>query len=384
MTQILEPSQPRRPRRSLASFFFGVALFVLIGFILWIGQGVLIPLVIAAFLSFLIITVKRGIDRSPLIGKRLPEMVSFALAFGVIVLVMFLLAAIIRNNIEAVVAAAPSYSARLIEIWRDLTSFTARLPFGDDIQSGLANLESNFAQMVGGYAGDVAAIARGLVGGLVTVLLYTVFILAERGRVLKKIVKIAGPHGAESLVSEVIEDIQVLVHTYISVKTLTSLTVAGISFVIMTFLQIDFAGFWALLIFALNFIPVIGSIIAVILPTFLALVQPGGGLGLFVLTGVLLTAAEQCVGTLVEPRMMGRSLNLSPLVILISLASWGSLWGIAGAFLCVPMTVALMIVLAQFESTRPVAVLLSDNGEVEPLKRGDPGRTKAGGRPVKA
>ncbi|MCQ8184072.1 AI-2E family transporter [Parvularcula maris] len=374
----------RRPRRSLASFFFGVAIFVLIGFILWIGQGVLIPLVIAAFLSFLIVTVKRGIDRAPGVGKRLPEAVSFALSFGVIVLIMFLLAAIIRNNIEAVVAAAPSYSARLIEIWRELTSFTGSLPFGADIQAGLANLENNLVEMIGGYAGDVATIARGVVGGLITVLLYTVFILAERGRVLNKIVKIAGPHGAEHVVSEVIEDIQVLVRTYISVKTLTSLTVAAISFVIMALLEIDFAGFWALLIFALNFIPVIGSIIAVLLPTFLALVQPGGGLGLFILTGVLLTAAEQLVGTLIEPRMMGRSLNLSPLVILISLAAWGSLWGIAGAFLCVPMTVALMIILAQFESTRPVAVLLSDNGEVEPLKRGEPGKTKAGGKALKA
>lgn len=359
----------RNNPRSLPNLFFGVGIFVLSGFVLWIGQGVIIPFVIAGFLSFLIVTVKRRIERLPGIGRFLPEAVSFILSFGVIVLMLFGLAAIIRTNIEAVVVAAPGYYERFIELWSGISGAVDELPFGIDIQPGLENLQSNAVSAAQNYLGNIAGIASGLAGSLITVFLYTAFILVERGRLFKKITKIAGPHGAERLVSGVIDDIQVLVRTYISVKTFTSVIVAAISYVIMLLLGIDFAGFWALLIFALNFIPVIGSIIAVVLPTLLALVQPGGGVGLFIATGVLLTLAEQAIGSLVEPRMMGRSLNLSPLVILISLAMWGSLWGVAGMFLCVPITVALMIILAQFETTTPIAIMLSDNGNVEPLHR---------------
>lgn len=370
MSIIADEVGKRKNARSLSSFFFGVGIFVLAGFILWIGQGVLIPFVIAAFLSFLIVTVKRRIERLPGLGRFIPEALSFTLSFAFILAIMFVLAAIIRSNIEAVVAAAPGYGERLGEIWRDLTVSADTMPFGADIREGLDNLQANALEVTQSYLGNVAAVARGLVGSLITVFLYTAFILVERGRLLSKLTKIAGPHGADKLVSDVIDDIQRLVRTYISVKTLTSFVVAIISLVIMMLLGIDFAGFWALLIFALNFIPVIGSIIAVVLPTLLALVQPGGGLGLFILTGVLLTTAEQVVGSFVEPRMMGESLNLSPLVILLSLAAWGSLWGIAGMFLCVPMTVAIMIILAQFEATKPVAILLSDNGEIDALQRG--------------
>lgn len=361
-----------KPRRSLPALFYGAGLFVMVGFVLWIGQGVLVPLVIAGFLSFLIVTVKRRIERLPVVGALLPEGAAFTLSFAAIVFVLFILVAIIRTNIEAVVDAAPGYNARLIEIWSGLNTYAQNLPaVGADLQGALDNLQDNAIAVVQGYLGNIAGIASGALGSLITVLLYTAFMLVERGRFLKKLTRIAGPHGAERLVNGVIDDIGRLVREYISVKTLTSFIVAVISFIIMMILGIDFAGFWALLIFALNFIPVIGSIIAVILPTVLALVQPGGGLTLFIMTGVLLTIAEQIVGSLIEPRMMGRSLNLSPLVILLSLASWGTLWGIAGMFLCVPMTVAMMIILAQFDATRPVAILLSDNGEVEPLKRGE-------------
>lgn len=370
-------SAVQRPdSRSVATLFFGVGIFVLGGFILWIGQGVLVPLVIAGFLSFLIVTVKRRIERVPGLGKVLPEAVSFTLSFALIVLALFLLASIIRNNIEAVVTAAPGYTERFVELWRGLSSFAEQFPFGDSFQTSLDNLQDNAVEAAQSYLGNVANVARGLVGSLITVFLYTAFILVERGRLFKKITKIAGPHGAERLVSGVIDDIQMLVRTYISVKTLTSFFVAALAYAIMLALGIDFAGFWALLVFSLNFIPVLGSIIAVVLPTSLALVQPGGGLGLFVATGVLLTVAQQFIGSLVEPRMMGQSLNLSPLVILISLAMWGSLWGVAGMFLCVPITVAMMIILAQFETTKPIAIMLSDNGNVDSLNKAPTGVDK--------
>ncbi|MEM6913565.1 MAG: AI-2E family transporter [Pseudomonadota bacterium] len=363
------PPVKRAASQSLGALFYGAGIFVLAGFVLWIGQPVLIPLVIAAFLSFLIVSVKRQIGSLPGIGRVLPESVHFTLAFGVIVMVLFVLAAIIRNNIGSVVEAAPGYNERLQEIGTGLSAYALDLPFvGNDLRETIDNLQINTLNIVQTTLGNIASIASGLIGSLVTVLLYTAFMLVERGRFMKKVARIADLRGASAVVDDVIDDIGHLVQQYISVKTFTSLMVAGISWALMQVLGIDFAGFWALLIFGLNFIPIIGSIIGVMLPTALSLVQPEGGFGLFFLTLGLLTAAQQVVGSIIEPRLMGSSLNLSPLIILLSLATWGALWGIAGMLLCVPMTVAIMIVLAQFKATQPVAILLSDNGEVGPLE----------------
>ncbi|WP_031555569.1 AI-2E family transporter [Parvularcula oceani] len=361
----------RGDRRSLQALFFGLGFAIMFVFVLWIAKGVIVPVVIAAFVSFLIVTVKRGIDRVPVIGRHLPESIEFILAFAVIVLVLFGLALIIRENVEEVVAQAPLYQARFGEITQNAIVFVTDLPFVTEEAADAADTLREQAVAFGQDAlGDVAGLASGILGGLLTIFLYTAFMLVERGRFLVKVTKIAGPKNAAVIVHDVIDDIGHLVRQYISIKTLTSLIVAAISYAIMTVLGVDFAAFWALIIFAFNFIPIIGSIIAVILPSVLALVQPGGGLALAALTLGLLTAAEQAVGSVLEPRLLGRSLNLSPLVILLSLASWGTLWGFAGMLLCVPITVAIMIVLSQFETTRAIAVLLSDNGEVAPLKRG--------------
>jgi predicted PurR-regulated permease PerM len=336
-----------------------------------VAQGVIVPVVVAAFLSFLIVTVKRGIDRVPVIGKRLPEAIEFVLAFAVIAGVLFALGLVVRENVEEVVRQAPAYQARLTQIARDgLTTAQGWGLMSTDASDALAEVPEQASRLARDYLGDVAGIAGGLLGGTITILLYTAFMLVERGRFLRKVTSIAGPEAASAIVSDVIDDIGHLVRQYISIKTLTSLIVAAVSLAIMLALGVDFAAFWALLIFAFNFIPIIGSIIAVILPSVLALVQPDGGLLLALLTLGLLTAAEQAVGSVIEPRLLGKSLNLSPLVILLSLASWGTLWGFAGMLLCVPITVAIMIVLSQFATTRPLAVLLSDNGEVAPLKRG--------------
>jgi len=87
-------------------------------------------------------------------------------------------------------------------------------------------------------------------------------------------------------------------------------------------------------------------------------------LGPFIVTISVLTAVQFCIGSLLEPRLMGNRLNLSPIVILLSLGLWGSVWGIPGMFLCVPITVIIMIICSYFPTTRPLAILLSGNGKV--------------------
>ena len=150
---------------------------------------------------------------------------------------------------------------------------------------------------------------------------------------------------------------------YVGIKTLVSLMTSLFSYLVMRLIGLDFAEFWAFLIFILNFIPFIGSIIATILPATLALIQFTTFTPFFIVAGGV-TLVQFIVANLIEPRLMGHSLNLSPLVIFLSLALWGALWGIAGMFLCVPLTVIIVIVLSYFPQTRPIAIVLSKDGRM--------------------
>ena len=133
-------------------------------------------------------------------------------------------------------------------------------------------------------------------------------------------------------------------------------------FVVMLLVGVDFALFWAILIGLLNYIPFIGSLIGVIFPVLLAVAQ-FGSIQTALLVLVLLTAAQLWVGNGLEPKMIGKKVNLSPFVVLVSLGLWTSLWGVAGSILAIPLTSILAIIFSHFDGTRPLAVLLSDDPE---------------------
>ena len=136
-------------------------------------------------------------------------------------------------------------------------------------------------------------------------------------------------------------------------------------------LGLDNALFWAFVIFLLNYVPTVGSIVATVLPTLFALVQfDSYWMPLAVFAGVGFW--QFAIGNFLQPRMQGQSLNLSILVVLLSLSIWGAIWGIAGMFLAAPLTVMVMIVLSQFPTTYPIAVILSANGRPVAGKRAVP------------
>lgn len=354
-----------------ARVFYNLAVAILIGFMLYIGRSILIPLIAAVFLSFLIFTVKENFRRIPLIGKFIPNWLGYILAFAGIFSIIFLFVEIIKSNVEQLVDFAPAYRARLEEVADQAIAYIRSLTFlpSDFLGNTLDRLRSQALSMIQPLASGFAGSARSLVTGSVVIFLYTVFILVERGRIFKKVALLTTDEERRRAIDETIGDIGALVRQYITVKTITNLITAGISYALMIFIGVDFAGFWALMIFALNYIPMFGAASAITLPVLWALIQPdGGGPQMMIKTLVLLIGTEQIMSNGIEPRIVGKSLNLSPLVILISLAFWGSMWGFAGFLLSVPMTVSLMLILTQFRSTRPIAIMLSDEGEIAPLK----------------
>ncbi|MFN7496441.1 MAG: AI-2E family transporter, partial [Hyphomonadaceae bacterium] len=148
---------------------------------------------------------------------------------------------------------------------------------------------------------------------------------------------------------------------YLWVQTITGLMIAVASWALFAVVGLENGLFWATIIFVLSYIPVVGGAAGSLLPAIFALVQFTSPVpALVILAGT--QGIGFVVGNIIQPRMTGDSLNISVLVVFLSLVFWGKLWGGPGAFLAVPMTVMLMIVLAQFPSTRWIAVLLSNNG----------------------
>ncbi len=371
---------------SIARTFYGLAIAILIGFVAYIGRGVLIPLVIAGFLCFLIYTLKDNVRRTPYVGRFIPNWLGFLIAFGLIGAGAVLFVEIVRANVEALLDAWPAYETRLRAIAGDALDWVRNSSIiPADLLGGVEQIQQSAIDLIRPLLSRAASSLTGLTSNFVTfitIFLYLVFMLIERGRIFHKINLLGADDRERSVINETIGDIGVLVRQYITVKTISNLVTAAISFAIMKIIGIQFAGFWALLIFTLNYIPIFGAASAITLPVLLALVQPdGGGVQMALTALVFLIGAEQIMSNGIEPRLVGRTLNLSPLVVLFSLSVWGSLWGFAGLLLSVPITVTVMLVLTQFESTRPIAIMLSDDGKIADLKH-PPGELVEDGLPT--
>ena len=193
--------------------------------------------------------------------------------------------------------------------------------------------------------------------------MFVLFLLLEQHIFSRKITVLCPNAEREARVRRMLEQIGSEIQSYLWMKTLMGLLVTGLSYTVMKAVGVDLAEFWALLIFSLSYIPYIGAWLGVMFPTALALVQ-FETLTPFLITAGLLAVIQFACGSILEPRIMGKGLNISPLIMLLSLSVWGALWGIVGMFMAVPIMVVVMIVCSHFEATRPIAIMMSANGEV--------------------
>jgi len=191
----------------------------------------------------------------------------------------------------------------------------------------------------------------------VLVMLFLLFILMGRNQFNKKL-EMAFDKKRSSRVVAVFTNINEQIQKYILMKTLISLITAALVTGVLMYFNVEFAMIWGILTFLLNFIPSIGSVIATILPVTTALIQFESYLTI-ILVAAILISIQFIMGNVVDPQVVGGSVNLSPLVVLFSLIFWGWLWGIIGMFLAVPLSVVIKIVMENIDSLRFISVLMS-------------------------
>src|SRR5262249_54116865 len=197
----------------------------------------------------------------------------------------------------------------------------------------------------------------GFASNVVVVLVYLVFLLVEQAGFARRIESAFGPVRARPILA-VVARINTSITQYLAVMTFVCLLTGILTTAVLLAFGVDYAILWGILTFLANYIPYLGSLVAVALPVLLTVVQFGG---LWPAVGVLvlLVLINNVIGFVIQPMMAGRRLDLSPLMILVSLAFGSAVWGVVGMILAVPMAVVVKTVLENVEETRPIAGLMA-------------------------
>ncbi len=334
---------------------WSIILAVSLSFLV-LGKSFLIPLAIATLLWILLDAIRELlIQRTPL-GKNLPGWSVTLLAITVVIVANYLVISVITSQSDEFQAAIPVYQTNFASLADGLASSLSvdELP---TTQSLLDRLD--FAALFSWLGDSVTA----LMSDIVLIAIYVGFLLAEERILPEKIARLQKDSDAAGQIQQLASNIAMSVQRYIGMKTLVSAVTGLVSYLVLILVGVDFAAIWALLIFFLNFIPNIGSVLGVAFPALLTLVQ-FDSLTPFVIVVVGLGGAQFLIGNVLEPAFMGKSLNMSSFMMILALSFWGMIWGLAGMFLAVPLMVVTGIVCSHFSGLRWISVMLSADGRL--------------------
>ena len=323
----------------------GAAAFVIIVAGINLAQSVVVLILVSIFLAILGAPAVLWLKK-----KHIPSILAVFIVMAAMIIILALISAQIGTSISSFSDELPLLQSRIREQVLNLSAILTR--------KGFVVNEKFFLEYINPEA--IMKLTAGLLTGLssvlsdiVLVLLTVTFILLEVSSFPQKLRTILGdPDQVFPQFTKFVIDMK----RYMIIKTMINLAAGILIAVWMEILGVQFPVLWGFLAFLLHYIPNIGAIIAAIPPALLALIQIGIGSALLVVTGNILIGF--LIGNVIEPRLMGRRLGLSTLVVFLSLIFWGSLLGLIGAILCIPLTMALKYAFESNESTQWISVLL--------------------------
>lgn len=329
-----------------------LVIMFLVFYVLHIGSSYIIPFIVALLLSFAILGLS-NIFKSYKIPWVLAMFLSLACYFSI----FWLIGNILNANIQELVSESAKYQTKLMSIvWSVFDYFDIEQP--RTVTEYIANID-----LISIFQGFGSAVAN-IFSKIGLIMFYVLFILLEHRYFSTKLKTMIRDDNQEKRILSALAQIKNDVRSYFLIKTWVSLLTWSLSYIVLVFFGVDFALFWAFLIFAFNFIPTVWSVIAVLFPVTLALIQFDSLYSVtFLLTG--LAGVQILMGNIIEPRFVGNKLNLSPLLIILALGFWWYIWGVVGMLLSVPIMVIMNIILSKFEPTRPIAVLFSEKWDLK-------------------
>lgn len=317
-----------------------------------------IPLIFAALIWLIMRQIRVTIDRIPGAKQYIPKWIKTLLSTTILIVIVYFIGKLVTESINGLISHYPIYEAQIQE---SLKTWDKMSPYS--LSSAAEHLS---AKMVNGtYFPVLLNTVQTILSSVGIVLTYMLFILLEESSFQPKLALIFPDKEKYSTQVKVIQEITHAITHYIGIKSAIAASTATLSYIVFASLGLDAAFFWALLVFLFNFIPFIGVFVSTLLPSAFAVFQFNAQTEpLIILFGV--GGLQFLMGNLIEPKIMGKSMNVSPLVVILALGVWGMIWGIPGMFLSVPITVIMVIILSKFKATRAIAIALSEKGELQP------------------
>ena len=348
--------------RSIQAGIWIIATGVVIA-LLYLGRAILAPFALAVFLFLIIEGFATVIDNS---SRFLKIGVSRMIAVLVVISGFLGFLALMAGGIAEFAQDAGEYETKIDGLIENAYALV-KMTNAPTLQELLFNETGQR------FFGTIANATGDLSGDLILILIYVAFLFLAQSTWTHKLDNIFQDFEQRDQVRKIGDDARRGIETYLWTQTVISALITVLTYVTLLGLSVQNALFLSAMIFVLNYIPTVGSIVAALVPPLFALVQPVIPAWIpgappddtliyasIVFLGVSLW--QFLIGNFVQPRIMGESLNLSSLIVLLSLAIWGVIWGIPGMFLSAPLTVLMMILFAQSDSTRWIAILLSADG----------------------
>lgn len=331
-----------------------LGLIVLVLFVLKATSEVMIPVAFALFLFAFV---------NPLMEKlskfKIPNAISIILIMLFVVSIFLVVGYFMGIMVNLLIAKLPYYAERVKAVDILLSQYVIK--YIDDVPrnfSIIGSLNVDWYSLLMGWLTSISSRVLSLLSDVMIILITLMFLLFERSTFMPK-VSVALDNDKGQKLSSLLGKINKQIAKYLSFKTIISLA-TGLCFYLTALVTgLDFALLWGFLAFVLNFIPTIGSIVVTGLTIFMAIIQFTPDWIMIVYVAVLTISIEMVLGNIIDPRIQGVQLNISPLMILISLSFWGYIWGIAGMFLAVPIMSIIQIICLMVPSLKPIAIILS-------------------------
>jgi predicted PurR-regulated permease PerM len=331
-------------RGKVTFIFLGILVLVAVGVVLKTAQSVILPLIIAWLLSFLI-----GPAINFMTARKIPTTLAAFIILVLLLGIFYLTFTFLYARFSAFVAAYPKYHTRFTEL---VAVMTGKWNLQFDPLAGI-----NWGQNIGRFLASFSRSIFVFVSQLVLVSIFLFFILLGKPYFRFKILKSFSAEDADQI-ARITFSITAQIRRYLSLQFLISFTTGVLVWLVLEIIGVDFAVTWGALAFFLNFIPTVGSIMASIPPIVVALVQFYPSIWPGVITLLSVVTIQMGMGNALAPKIMGDQLNLSPVVVLLSLLFWGWLWGIVGALISIPIAAAIKIVCENIETLHPISVMM--------------------------
>ena len=333
-------------------FLLTIAAFVVVVAGMRASQDILIPFLLSLFIAIITMPLLNWLR-----SKGIPTWAAILIIILTILVAGFLIAVLVGSSLTDFSNSLPSYQNSLQNKLTDVLTFFAEKGFNIVDQTFMEFIDPGAAMRL---TSKILTGMGNLLGDTFLILLVVVFMLLEAATFSHKIEKAIPSDSPEmDRLNSFLQNI----NRYMVIKTWTSLGTGTIVTIWLSIWRVDYALLWGLLTFLFNYIPNIGSIMAAVPPFLLALVTLGPWTALAVALGYL--AVNMTIGSFLEPRLMGRGLGLSTLVVFLCLLFWGWVLGPVGMILSVPLTMTMKIALSSFDETQWLSALLDGGSSIK-------------------